>query len=133
MAIALNSTRRAALANSTETRPGPGSGISKRLSRWCWCRPRSGARFGGAGPFASGLNSMEGGRMGRRLFGTYVTISFEPVEDGWTQARTRHSRPSSRPPLPREEARDAAIDALMEVLAVEPTREKGAEPNECTS
>jgi predicted RNase H-like HicB family nuclease len=65
--------------------------------------------------------------MGRRLFGTDVTISFEPVEGGWTQARIP-ALPSVITAGPtREEARDAAIDALMEVLAVEPTPVKGAE------
>ena len=30
---------------------------------------------------------MKGVGVGRQLFGTDVTISFEPVEGGWTQAR----------------------------------------------
>ena len=63
----------------------------------------------------------------QRHFSTDVTVVYEPDESGWTTA--------TLPALPsvitagrsREDAREKVIDALMEILAVEPGVDAGVD------
>ncbi|WP_028065612.1 type II toxin-antitoxin system HicB family antitoxin [Solirubrobacter soli] len=65
--------------------------------------------------------------MARKLFGTEVTITFEPAENGWTTARIPAVPSVITAGASRDEARELALDALMETLAIEPARENGTE------
>jgi hypothetical protein len=71
--------------------------------------------------------SMKGAGVGPQLFGTHVTISFESVDGGWTQARIRAVPSAVTAAATRDDAREMAIDALMESLAIEPAPKGGAE------
>jgi predicted RNase H-like HicB family nuclease len=56
----------------------------------------------------------------RKLFWTDVTITFEPAENGWTTARIPAVPSVITAGASRDEARELALDALMETLAIEP-------------
>jgi predicted RNase H-like HicB family nuclease len=68
---------------------------------------------------------MKGAGVSRKLFGTDVTVSFEPAENGWTTARIPAVPSVITAGATRDEARELAIDALMETLAVEPAARSG--------
>jgi predicted RNase H-like HicB family nuclease len=65
--------------------------------------------------------------MAQRRFRTNVVVSYEPDEDGWIRA-TLPAMPSvTTAGVSREDAREMVVDALMQLLAVEPERQAGGD------
>jgi predicted RNase H-like HicB family nuclease len=65
--------------------------------------------------------------MVQRRFRTNVVVSYEPDEDGWTRATLPGMPEIVTAGVSRDDARETAIDALMQLLAAEPEREAGAD------
>jgi predicted RNase H-like HicB family nuclease len=65
--------------------------------------------------------------MAQRRFRTNVVVSYEPDEAGWIRA-TLPALPSvTTAGVSREDAREMVVDALMQLLAVEPERQAGGD------
>jgi predicted RNase H-like HicB family nuclease len=63
--------------------------------------------------------------MAQRKFRTNIVVSFEPDEAGWVRAWLPGMPEVVTAGVSRDDAREMVIDALMQVLAVEPEREAG--------
>lgn len=61
--------------------------------------------------------------MSQRKFRTNVVVCYEPDEAGWVRATLPGMPSVVAAGVSREDARDMAIDALMQMLAAEPERQ----------
>ena len=61
--------------------------------------------------------------MAQRRFRTNVVVSYEPDEAGWIKPTVPAMPSVVSAGTSREDAREMVIDALMQLLAVEPERE----------
>jgi predicted RNase H-like HicB family nuclease len=65
--------------------------------------------------------------MSQRKFRTNVVVRYEPDECGWVRATLPGMPSIVTAGVSRDDAREMAIDALMQLLAVEPEREGGGD------
>jgi predicted RNase H-like HicB family nuclease len=65
--------------------------------------------------------------MAQRRFRTNVVVSYEPDEDGWIRATLPGMTGVVTAGVSRDDAREMAVDALMQLLATDPQREAGAD------
>jgi predicted RNase H-like HicB family nuclease len=65
--------------------------------------------------------------MAQRRFRTNVVVSYEPDEGGWVKATLPAMPAVVTAGISREDAREMIVDALMQVLAVEPERQAGGD------
>jgi predicted RNase H-like HicB family nuclease len=63
--------------------------------------------------------------MAQRRFRTNIVVCFEADDAGWVRASLPGMPDVVTAGVSREDAREMAIDALMQLLAVEPEREPG--------
>ena len=65
--------------------------------------------------------------MAQRKFRTNIVVSYEPDESGWVRASLPAMPEVVTAGVSREDAREMVVDALMQLLAVEPERPAGAD------
>jgi hypothetical protein len=65
--------------------------------------------------------------MPQRKFRTNVVVRYEPDEAGWVRATVLGMPSVTTAGVSRDDAREMVIDALMQLLAVEPEREGGGD------
>jgi predicted RNase H-like HicB family nuclease len=65
--------------------------------------------------------------MSQRKFRTNVVVCYEPDEAGWISATLPGMPSVVTAGVSREDAREMAIDALMQLLAAEPERQAGGD------
>ena len=65
--------------------------------------------------------------MAQRKFRTNVVVSYEPDEAGWIRATLPGMPEVTTAGVSRDDAREMVIDALMQLLAVEPDRQAGGD------
>src|SRR3954451_2498624 len=68
-----------------------------------------------------------GGAMSQRKFRTNVLVCYEPDEAAWVKATLPGMPSVVTAGVSREDAREMAIDALMQLLAAEPERQAGGD------
>ena len=65
--------------------------------------------------------------MAQRKFRTNIVVSYEPDESGWIRASLPAMPEVITAGMSREDAREMVIDALMQLLSVEPERQEGGD------
>jgi predicted RNase H-like HicB family nuclease len=65
--------------------------------------------------------------MAQRKFRTNIVVSYEPDESGWIRASLPAMPEVATAGVSREDAREMVVDALMQLLAVEPERQVGGD------
>lgn len=65
--------------------------------------------------------------MAQRKFRTNIVVSYEPDDAGWVRVTVPGMPSVATAGVSREDALEMAIDALMQLLAVEPDRQAGVE------
>jgi predicted RNase H-like HicB family nuclease len=65
--------------------------------------------------------------MAQRKFRTNIVVRLEPDEAGWVRAAVPGMPSVVTAGVSREDAVEMAVDALMQVLAVDPEREAGGD------
>ena len=65
--------------------------------------------------------------MAQRRFRTNIVVSYEPDEAGWVRVTLPGMPSVATAGVSREDALEMAIDALMQLLAVEPERQAGVD------
>lgn|SRR5690349_20117622 len=65
--------------------------------------------------------------MAQRKFRTNIVVSYEPDEAGWVRASLPAMPELVTAGVSRDDAREMAIDALMQLLSLEPERQDGGD------
>jgi predicted RNase H-like HicB family nuclease len=65
--------------------------------------------------------------LAQRKFRTNIVVSYKPDESGWIRASLPAMPEVVTAGVSREDAREMVVDALMQLLAVEPERQAGGD------